>query len=145
MNYCSETDIPQYLLQAYITAVEAKAPGTVAGHIAGVSEQIDAFIGERYTLPLPTVPGILKWTAAVMVAYRTVGTLTSLVHTAADSENEFVFLQGEYKRAFKVLEDIRDGKIQLFPGTDDKERQDDHAISVSTSPKIFTDSMLGKY
>lgn len=143
--YCTENDVTQYLLADYITAVETKTPGVTAEHIARVSEQIDAYIGERYTLPLPTVPAILNWVAAVMAAYRVLGSLTSLVRTEAASENEFLYLQGEYKRAGRTLEDIRDGKIALFPGTDDKVRQDDTTFHVATPVRKFTDDLLGRY
>jgi len=145
MPYCVETDLTPYLLADYITAANNKTPGIVAEHITRVSEQIDAYIGERYTLPLPAVPGILNWAAAVMTAYRVIGSITSLVSTTGETGNEFVYLQGEYKRAIRMLEDIRDGTIELFPGTDDKERQDDKAVSVSTPPRTFTDDLLRRY
>jgi phage gp36-like protein len=145
MSYCTETDLTPYLLADYIAAAEIKTPGIVSEHITRVSGQIDAYIGERYELPLPTVPQILNWAASVMVAYRVIGSITSLVSTEGETNNEFVYLQGEYKRAIKTLEDIRDGKIELFPGSDDEELQDDKAVSVVSSPRIFTDDMLGRY
>jgi phage gp36-like protein len=143
--YCTESDLSPYLLQAYITAAKASNSTIVDDHITRVSEQVDAYIGERYELPLSSVPGILNWTASIMVAYRVLGSVTSLVNNESSSDNDFVYLQGEYKRAIKTLEEIRDGKVELFPGSDEEELQDDHSVSVSTPPRRFTDDMLGSY
>ncbi len=143
--YCTETDLKQYLLEAYIAAAKKQNPAVVDEQITRVSGRIDAYIGERYTLPLPTVPAILNWAASVMAAYGVIGNVTSLVKTEGQTENEFLFLQRESGRAIRTLEEIRDGKIQLFPGTDDKERQDDKAVLVSTPPRRFTDDLLGRY
>ena len=143
--YCTATDLNQYLLAEYTAAAESKTPGIVNEQITRVSGQIDSYIGERYALPLSTVPAVLNWAASVMVAYRVLGSVTSLVKTEGQTDNEFVYLQGEYKRAIKMLEDIRDEKVELFPGTDDKELQDDKAYSVSAPRRRFPDHFLRRY
>jgi phage gp36-like protein len=143
--YCTETDLKQYLLEAYIAAAKKKNAAVVDEQITRVSGQIDAYIGERYALPLPTVPEILNWAASVMAAYRVIGSVTTLVKTEGQTDNQFLYLQRESGRAIKTLEDIRDGKLQLFPGTDDKERQDDHQVLVSAPPRRYTDDLLGRY
>ncbi len=145
MLYCTENDLSPYLLAAYKDAAKSMNATIVTDHIARVSEEIDIHIGERYELPLPSVPGILNNAAAVMVAYRVIGSVTSLVDNESSTDNQFVYLQGEYKRALKLLESIRDGKIDLFPGTDDEELVDDHSITVSSPPRQFGDDVLGRY
>lgn len=66
-------------------------------------EEIDSFIGRRYQLPLPSVPGILGKQAIVIAFYW-----------LADRDNQATdLLEKRYEKAIQTLKDIASGKREL--------------------------------
>ena len=113
MAYCIEEDLTEYILAEYLEKFEEISSGIVDRKISTVSGEIDDALRGRYQLPLTSVPETLKRINAVLAAYQAAGAITSLVETAALSDNEFLFLQDMAKQARKDLDLIRQGKMDI--------------------------------
>lgn len=70
--------------------------------IADTGELIDGYIGTRYTLPMVTVPGIVRAWAIDVLRYRLHDDLADDSHIAS-----------RYRDALKGLGLVRDGKLSL--------------------------------
>lgn len=135
--YCDRADLTDYVLEAYLTAAEEQTPGIVAKTIGNVSGEIDDALRARFELPLTTVPGTLKRIAAVIVSYRVVGGITSLMTAEGGSNNDWVPLQTLYKQAIKDLEAIRDAKLNIgLKELGQETRTDDSLIIKTRKPTI---------
>lgn len=69
--------------------------------IADATAEIDSYIGQRYSLPLATVPGVLKRYAGTIARY----------HLHDDSEHEHV--RQRYQDTLKALGRIASGELDL--------------------------------
>ncbi|HGF5082588.1 DUF1320 domain-containing protein [Vibrio parahaemolyticus] len=66
-------------------------------------EEIDSFLGRRYVLPLPTVPGILNKIAIIIAFYW-----------LADRDQQATnLLEERYKMQLETLREISNGKREL--------------------------------
>ncbi|MBO2698115.1 MULTISPECIES: gp436 family protein [Shewanella] len=66
-------------------------------------EEIDSFLGRRYVLPLPSVPGILN-KIAILIAF----------YWLADRDNQATnLLEDRYKMQLETLREIASGKREL--------------------------------
>ncbi|WP_432772564.1 gp436 family protein [Vibrio parahaemolyticus] len=67
------------------------------------NEEIDSFLGRRYVLPLPTVPGILNKIAIIIAFYW-----------LADRDQQATnLLEERYKMQLETLREISNGKREL--------------------------------
>lgn len=80
--------------------------------IAGAGDLIDAYIGKRYPLPLPSVPEILKRLAVDLA-------IATLFARARDVSGMPEGIAGKRKEALRVLELIMRGEISLGLATTD--------------------------
>lgn len=111
--YCERTDLTDFVLDAYLAAAEKQKPGVVEKTIQSVSATIDDALRARFVLPLTAIPATIKEMAAVMAAYRAVGSVTSVMKSEGGSNNEWIPLQTQYKQAMKNLQLLREGKLNL--------------------------------
>ena len=96
------------------------------------SQEIDGYLGARYTLPLPSVPKLLKRCAIDIALYR----------VASESDARTEERRTRYKDAVKLLEAISKGTVTL--GLPEPESKTVHGVRVSGSPPRFTrESMSG--
>ncbi len=65
--------------------------------------EIDGYLAGRYTLPLASVPGVLRVHALTIAHYRLLG-------SAADES-----AREDYKAALAYLARVAEGKVALFP------------------------------
>ncbi|MGE4297532.1 MAG: phage protein Gp36 family protein [Desulfovibrionaceae bacterium] len=143
--YCQPTDCAAYVLQAYLDKIEEKAPGCLAGHIDRVSDEIDEALAQGgYAVPSDRVSATLVRICAVMAAWRAVGQITSLMASAATSQNEWLPLQSLHSRAQKDLDLIRAGKLDPFPETVTV-AEDNGGIVVSAPRRQFDDDVWGRF
>jgi phage gp36-like protein len=97
---------------------------------AGV--EIDAYLGEQYTLPLPTtLPIITK--LAVDLAIRNLYLLNA--GGIPDSR------ETQAKNAIRMLEKISEGKLTLGVG-DPQAGSSDHGVHIVSSPRVFSRDKL---
>jgi hypothetical protein len=132
--YCTEDDLTEYILAAYLTKIEEINPGTISRTLENVSGEITEAIAQGgYSIPDTGSSAVLKRICAVMTAYRVVGDITSLMNTEASTGNEWLPLQRLHTKAEKDLDSIRAGKLDPFP-----DQIDDSGISVSAPPAMFS-------
>ena len=132
--YCTETDLKDYILQAYLDKIEEINPGTILRTLESVSAEIlEAILQGGCSIPETGSSAILKRICAVFTSYRCVGDITSLMDTEASSGNEWIPLQRLFDKSEKDLEKIREGKLNPYPGSTDG----DTGISVSAPSAIF--------
>ena len=138
MPLCTLDDLKDYLLADYLDACEDKNPGLAERTITAVSGEVSDLLRRRYPLPWPEVPATVKYIAAVISAYRTVEAITTLVGSEASTENEWIPLQKEWKRATELLEKLSTGKLKLPLATaDDADEYEDPTVAVVTGKPIF--------
>jgi len=140
--YCTEDDLNEYILAAYLMKADEINPGIVSRTLKNVSLEITEAVAESgYTVPETGTSSLLQRICAVMTAYRVVSGITSLVDTEAGSNNEWLPLQGLYARADKDLASIRAGKLNPFPGM----ISNDGGISVSAPNPMFGPDVWEKF
>ncbi len=136
--YCSKEDLKGYVLDAYLEKVEELNPGGVARHIETISSEIDLALAQAgYSLPLESIPGLVKRIAAVCSAYLSVSAITSLMDNGSLSGNEWYGLQSLYKKAIADLEAIRKGSLKLFPGDSSTSGGEDNKAAVHSKKALF--------
>tara|TARA_B100000683_G_scaffold262560_1_gene289793 strand:+ start:613 stop:1038 length:426 start_codon:yes stop_codon:yes gene_type:complete len=135
--YCERADLTDYVLEAYLIAAEEQTPGIVEKTIQNVSGEIDDALRARFELPLIQTPETLKRIVAVIVSYRVVGGITSLMNSEGGSNNDWIPLQTQYKQATKDLESVREGKLNIgLKELGQEARSDESMIVVSRKPAI---------
>lgn len=135
--YCKRADLTDYVLAAYLDAAEEQSPGIVDKTIANVSGEIDDALRPLYRLPLDTVPVTLNRIAAVMVGYRVIGAITSLMSSEASGGNEWIPLQTQYKAALKDLDAIRSKCMDLGLDELGEEQVEGTSMAVVSRPSRF--------
>lgn len=108
--YCDTADLRDYVLGDYLDVAEKLHPGAVGRHIAGVSAEIDEALAPVCQVPLVPVPATVRHVAAVIAAWRIVGEATTLVTEEGATKNEWIPLQGHFKRAQATLAAMRRGE-----------------------------------
>lgn len=143
MAYCTNDDLKDFLLEQYLDKIEELKPGSSARQIEKISAEIDeALLQGGFDIPGVNTSATLTRICAVMSDWRLVGEITSLMDTQASSGNEWLPLQGLYRRAEKDLDKIRTGKLNPFPSSVPGENS---GIVVSTPDRIFTSDKWGKF
>lgn len=93
----------EYCALANISHVDASDDGVMAYALQAASDEIDGYIGGRYTLPLVTHPPILTGIACDVARYR----LTGNEHPCTDDIRE------RYQLAVRYLEKVARGDVTL--------------------------------
>lgn len=138
MLYCTRQQLQSFLLEDYLAAVDEKTPHVVDVVMGEVSAEIDSALGRRYVTPFDPVPELVRYVAAVLAAYRVAGSLTSLVDTEGSTENPWLPLQREWKRATALLDDIATGRRKLpLPAVTLEDDVEEPSIAVVTRPPLF--------
>lgn len=136
MLLCTPSDLSDYLLQSYLDACEKQNPGIAERTIKAVSGEIADLLAYRYPQPWPAVPPVIRYIAAAISAYRTAEAITTLVTTEGVTENEWIPLQKEWKRATGILDEIAAGKRKI-PLIEENADREDASVAVSAPPLVF--------
>jgi len=134
--YCERADLKDYVLEAYLTAAEEQTEGIVEKTIRNVSGEIDDALRSRFELPLTKTPDTIKRIAAVIVSYRVVGGITSLMNSEGGNNNDWIPLQTQYKQAVKDLEAIREARLNVGLKELGEESRAEDMIVLTNKPKI---------
>lgn len=141
MLYCDESELNKYVLQAYLDKVEELYPGSIAEHLQSVSDEIsETILQGGYTFPNFNTSPVLKKHCAVIVCWRSVGEITSLMSTESNKDNIWIPLQNNHNRALEYLTAIRNGELNPFPDLDNGS-----SIIFSSPDQIFTEELWSKY
>ncbi len=100
---------------------------------ATASSTIDGYIGTRYTLPLLTVPDLVKGWALDITRYR-------LWDERAPEE-----VRRRYEDALQQLRDLAAGKLALPPGVDGAPSTGGFESEGYADERIFTAATLADY
>lgn len=137
MTLCTVDDLKDYLLPAFITACEAQNPGICERTIKAVSGEIMDMVANRFNLE-QGIPPLLKYIASVIAAYRTAGAITTLVNTEGTTDNEWLPLQKEWKRATDLLDKLAAGKLSLANKDEiNSQAEDNGMLAIITAKPLF--------
>lgn len=134
MLLCTLSDLSDYLLQGYLDACEEQNPGLAERTIGAVSGEMADLLAYRYPQPWPAIPPVIRYIAAVISAYRTAEAITTLVTSEGATENEWIPLQREWKRATAILDEIASGKRKIPLVEENADREDASVAVVSPRP-----------
>lgn len=99
------------------------------------SEMIDAYLAARYALPLQAVPHQLVDVCCDIARYKLCG--------AEVTETDAVRLR--YKDTLKLLEQIRDGKLDIGLTLSGQSVTDIASVQFVSSNRVFSRASLGDY
>lgn len=145
MSYCTKDDIIKLLPEAQlIRLTDDEGAGAVNDMrvqeaIDSAAEEMDAYLGAKYELPLTSTPPILGKMNVDMAIFN----LYSRVKETIPEMR-----QKRYDRAIKMLEDIRDGKLSpgIQPAPDPPDTgQVEGGSMIDVRTKIFTETTMDKY
>lgn len=136
MLLCTPPDIADYLLQSYIDACEEQNPGLVERTIEAVSGEIADLLAYRYPQPWPKIPPIIRYIASAISAYRTAEAITTLVTSEGATDNEWIPLQKEWRRATDILDEIASGKRKI-PLMEENADREDASVAVVAPHAMF--------
>ena len=130
--YASPRHVTDLILAEVASAAEALNDDLVARCLDDATGEVSSLLAARYRQPFSPVPQIIRWITSVIAAWRVVGAITSLMDTEAATDNQWLPIQTQYKRAWELLEELAKGRIKL-PAADgtDPDREKAHAAVVS--------------
>ncbi len=148
MAYCSLEDVYNTLSEAvarkYATDVSTDTDDVIEARIEAAiekaTERVDGYLRSRYTLPLPSVPGIVRDLATDITVYFLV--TRKGVKAGTPEEN----LVKKYDDAVSYLRDIQRGTADIGVITETpEESRPNHVASVRGPTRLFTDDNLRDY
>jgi len=130
--YAEPRHVTDLILAQVTEAAEALNADLVARCLADATGEVASLLAIRYPQPFSPAPEIIRWITAVIAAWRVVGAITSLMDTEAATDNQWLPIQTQYKRAWALLEDYAKGRLKL-PAADggDPDREAAHAAVLS--------------
>jgi hypothetical protein len=136
MLYCNIDDLDKYVLKQFLEAVESNNPGSIEEHIVNVSGELSEAIEQGGYDSKNQGSFILKSICSVIVCFRSIGAITTVMSDGDLSDNKWLPLQTLYKKAIDQVEQIRAGNLNPFPDNSGS------SILFKSSEKIFTDDLL---
>jgi phage gp36-like protein len=137
--YCTQDDLTQrygedevLLWQTDRNGDGSPDDGVIEQAIADAVGLIDAYIGKRVALPLPSVPDSLRQAACSIVRYR------------INAENATDRIRADYDDAMRFLRDLADGRASLGLIEEEEAAVTAPGMVVKSRPRIFTDSLLAR-
>lgn len=144
MTYCTMDDLRAHLPERRLIEVSDDAHPNSSGEvqtsvvdaaIASAGALIDSYVGQRYPLPLPMVPDVLRRIATNLAVCDLYDRVTEMQTTEG--------MRDRRKEATRLLELILDGKISLgLPTTDAPAKS--LFVSVSVRKPEFSAERLDK-
>ena len=137
LSYISETDMLKAFGQREIVGLTNKdAAGSVvnsevlAGAMESAEHVADSYISVAYSLPLPSVPDVLKAYICDIARYK--------LYTTAHPEHIVTL----YKQAIEWLDKLSRGAVKL--GFADADEPASSIVVVRARAQVFTDSVMQK-
>lgn len=132
MNYCTLEDVKGHIPDARLVEItddtHPNSSGTIQSDIVEKaivesSNLIDAYIGKRFKLPLPSVPSVLNSICVDLTIYNLYERVTEMNVTEG--------MQLRYKNALSLLKGIADGTISI--GIDPEEGVTENGFNVASN------------
>ena len=126
--YATRRHVTDLILTEVASAAEALNDDLVDRCLIDATGEVSSLLAARYRQPFSPVPEIIRWITSVIAAWRVVGAITSLMDTEASSDNQWLPIQTQYKRAWELLDELAKGRTKL-PAADgtDPDREVAHA------------------
>lgn len=145
MRYCSLPDLTLAVPTSALRQLSNDDPLATTPNMAVVEEAInqaeeavDGYLRGRYTLPLATVPTLVK--------QYTVALARHWLYARRPEGNDLPdAVTRTYKDALKALEFIREGKITLGIPETGKDTPESGEIKVRARKSQFNDDLLSRY
>jgi len=135
MAYCAYADIKKILPEETLVQLTDDEGAGVANQtriseaIAQADDEINAYLGMKYSLPLSPVPAIVKKLSVDMAVYNLYSRrMESIPETRAE----------RYKNCLRLLEGIAAGKISIGEATEPAGEEDQVKVSTSAEDRTFT-------
>ncbi len=126
--YASQQDmIDRYGPDALLAATDLDgvvAADRVANAIADASDEIDSYVGKRYSLPLVSVPRVLSRLTVDIAVYR-----------MADEASQTEEKRKRYEDAVKLLDSIAKGKVSLGLEADTDTSPAEQMVEMASQPR----------
>ena len=140
MGYCAQADLSARFGDEELKQLtdETNVPPTtidateVSNACAEATSLIDGYLRARYTLPLTTVPDVLKKWACDIARF----------YLWDDRAGEGTPVREAYKDAVKQLEAVAKGTFALVSSSGTDASQGSGSMAISTSDRVFTDDLL---
>lgn len=132
MNYCTLEDVKGHVPDARLVEITDDTHPNDSGSIQSAivdkaivdsSNLIDAYIGKRFKLPLPSVPSVLNSICVDLTIYNLYERVTEMNVTDG--------MQLRYKNALSLLKGIADGTISI--GIDPEEGVTENGFNVASN------------
>lgn len=143
MTYAAESDLEEYFGTEYLLiAADRDGDGVadtdvISTAITAAEEEIDSYVGVRYTLPLSATPGVLKRLCCNLAMYH-----MSVGHISMSEEKET-----RYNAGVKWLEKLSKGVVTLGVEEEQVETNDHPSIASATATtsetRRFTRTKMG--
>ncbi|MCE5335251.1 MAG: DUF1320 domain-containing protein [Desulfobacteraceae bacterium] len=139
MAYSTITDIKDQLSEAELIGLTDDAgagtvdAGVVERAIADADEEIDGYIGNRATVPLSPVPGIVRKMSVDIALYNLYARRHDSIPEIRDKR---------YENALKFLGQVAAGKITLGSADPEGNPPSSSGIALMTSAQVMSSSKL---
>lgn len=138
--YATRQDMDDYFGEAEVLIAADRAgdgdadPGVVTSALNAATEEIDSYIGVKYTLPLTTIqkPGILLHTCCDIAMFR------MSVNGPSMTDDK----RSRYDDVIKWLEKVSAGKVTLGPEEDSEVANDVVTVSTDNPVRLMTRSKM---
>ena len=141
MTYATQADMEAHLgIKEVIALTDRDFQGVVDAAVLSpaldlASDEIDGYLGGRYTLPLPKIPRLLTRLCCDIARYRLCGSETQ----------ETDPVRTRYKDAVSSLKDIRDGKMTLGLDPAQQPVATSSTVQIVNGNRTFSQSALDDY
>jgi phage gp36-like protein len=139
MTYADESDLTAYFgSEQLLIAADRDGDGTadtgvVSAAISAAEEEIDSYVGVRYTLPLDDVPGVLTRVCCDLAMY----------HMSIDSPSMTEQKETRYNNGIKWLTNLAKGIVTLGVTDETEDTKDTAVLSTDAPSRVFTRTKMG--
>lgn len=129
MAYATRADLEDRYGADELAQRESMLPaGAVAGALADADAEIDSYLATRYTLPLASVPSLLKRLACAIARYNLLG------EAASDRA------RADYEDARRMLAGLANGSVTLGLATAVDGSPASGSVAYEVSDPVFDDA-----
>jgi len=141
MSYATQTDLINQFGEAEVIAISDRNLAgvvdtiVVEGGLQRASDTMDSYLASRYPLPLAVVPQLLVDICCDIARYKLLGVDATETEAA----------RNRYRDALKMLEQIRDGKLDIGLTVSGQTTPESVSVQVAGGGRKFDRTTLSDY
>lgn len=141
MTYATQSDLINQFGEAEVISISDRGLTgvvdtiVVEGGLQRASDMMDSYLAARYTLPLTIVPQMLVDICCEIARYKLLGAEATETDAA----------RNRYKDAVRLLEQVRDGKLDIGLSVSGQAAPQSASIQVSSNVRVFDANSLSGY